>query len=64
MLVRELAPLDASLADEVAAEESLAATHELHPSAIAEQEAADGGVGASMRAVAPAVQSFASGRRR
>jgi error-prone DNA polymerase len=52
VLVREVAPLDASLADEVQAPDTAADTHELRP------------VGSSMRAVAPAVQSFASGRRR
>ncbi len=65
VLVRELASLEASLADDL--QSPAAQTHPLHaePSpANADSEDADGGVGASMRAVAPPIQSFASGRRR
>jgi error-prone DNA polymerase len=68
VLVREFAALEASLADEPAAAERVAVTHTLHPEPPADVAAddgdADGGVGASMRAVAPPIQSFASGRRR
>ena len=61
VLVRELAPLERFLAP-VAGEgaSGRAQVHRLHPDA-AEEEAE---VGASLRAVAPAVQSFAAGRRR
>jgi len=69
VLVRELAALEASLIDDE--QESLeppaAATHALHPgpgASDAEEADLDGGVGASLRAVAPPIQSFASGRRR
>ena len=68
VLVREFAALDASLADE---ERGLvappASMHALHPESAADADGerdADGGVGASMRAAAPPIQSFASGRRR
>ena len=70
VLVRELEALDASLADEPRspAEQPAAQTHALHGEPGDAQDAdgreADGGVGASLRAVAPPIQSFASGRRR
>jgi error-prone DNA polymerase len=65
LLVRELEPLDTSLVDDVTPPETAADTHELRPGvATPAEEAAEGGVGSAMRAVAPAVQSFASGRRR
>ena len=62
VLVRELAPLERFLAP-AAGEQApaQAQVHRLHPDS-GEQDAAE--VGASLRAVAPAVQSFAAGRRR
>ncbi len=62
VLVRELAPLERFLAP-VAGEQApaQAQVHRLCPDP-AEQDAAE--VGAGLRAVAPAVQSFAAGRRR
>jgi error-prone DNA polymerase len=63
VLVRELAPLERFLAP--AAGERVPApaqVHRLRPAAPAQEEAAE--VAAGLRAVAPAVQSFAAGRRR
>ncbi len=62
VLVRELAPLERFLAPAAGAQApAQARIHRLHPDP-AEQDAAE--AGASLRAVAPAVQSFAAGRRR
>ena len=62
VIVRELAPLERFLAS--AAGEQVPARAQVHRlrSDPAEQDASE--VGASLRAVAPAVQSFAAGRRR
>jgi error-prone DNA polymerase len=71
LLVRELAPLEASLAEDSADAPAPPGRVHLLPGAPpptagddAGEEKQDGGVAASMRAVAPAVQSFAAGRRR
>ena len=65
VLVREFEALDPALAEDGVAAE----THPLHNQAdgtppAQEDDGEAGGVGASMRAVAPPIQSFASGRRR
>jgi error-prone DNA polymerase len=79
VLVRELAALEGFLdqsgeePDRTAASASVhrlpepersSAAGEQAPGSSAEQQAEDAQVGSSMRAVAPAVQSFAMGRRR
>ncbi|HXA54218.1 MAG TPA: DNA polymerase III subunit alpha [Solirubrobacteraceae bacterium] len=63
VLVRELAPLERFLAPAAGERVPAAAqVHRLRSVTVPEEEAAE--VGASLRAVAPAVQSFAAGRRR
>lgn len=68
VLVRELHALDASLAEPDAEPRVQPARVHPLPGSQPAEEQADGAeqapVGASMRAVAPAVQSFAAGRRR
>jgi error-prone DNA polymerase len=67
VLVREVSALDASLSEEVPAPAHAARVHALlsggEPTP-GEQQPDGQQVGAAMRAVAPAVQSFAAGRRR
>jgi error-prone DNA polymerase len=69
VLVADLSALDASLTEETLPGDATAApVHELtggtHPSAAPAPAPDEEEVGANMRAVAPAVQSFAAGRRR
>jgi error-prone DNA polymerase len=79
VIVRELAALESFLSDGVAEGQEPAAQARVHhlpdresspvsdreePAADAEEEPGDVEVGSSMRAVAPPVQSFATGRRR
>ncbi len=62
VIVHELAPLERYLEPAAGAETpAQAQVHRLHPNPVA-QDAAE--VGASLRAVAPPMQSFAAGRRR
>jgi hypothetical protein len=70
LLVRELAELEHFIAGGVEGEEREAALARVHqlPAPAQGQDAGEGddavGVGSSMRAVAPPIQSFAMGRRR
>ena len=73
MIVRELAPLESYLepdAEGSADASREASVHEIRPAAAADEAAGEAGesdaakVGASMRAHAPPITSFAMGRRR